>query len=462
MPLQGNPLATAFSTINKQTITGNGTVGPYTLDYAAGSDQDVEVFVNNVRQEPGVAYTVAGTAMTMTGVVQSSDDFYVLFQGKAQQTVTPAAGSVIDSMIVGMASSKLTGALPAIDGSALTGMALANRNLIINGAMTVAQRGTSGTISGDNSFVSLDRWGARTYGGTGRFSVAQDTTVPTGQTFTNSLKATVTTTTTSGTYGYSIKQNLEGYTVNQLRTGTSDALKSTLSFWARSSVAGTYCCSVRGTAGAASYVFEYTLAADTWTKIEHTIAEPTTTTPSWDRTNAADYLLEWSLGGQTSKQTATTESWQNGNYTSTSNQTDWIATSGATFYLTGVQLEVGETATPFEHRSYGDELARCQRYFAFLPFMALSGFGSTAVQGLGSYTVDMRATPSFGSEGVLNITNAYSADYLQTSTGVSNIASTNTVCMLNLANFSGVGNGSTYYYPRNSTSSNRITLDAEL
>lgn len=95
MPLQGNPLATAFSTINKQTITGNGTVGPYTLDYAAGSDQDVEVFVNNVRQEPGVAYTVAGTSMTMTGVVQSSDDFYVVFQGKAQQSVTHPSNSAL-------------------------------------------------------------------------------------------------------------------------------------------------------------------------------------------------------------------------------------------------------------------------------------------------------------------------------------------------------------------------------
>jgi len=200
--------------------------------------------------------------------------------------------------------------------------AAAGSNLILNGSMQIAQRGVSGTMTIDNQYLSLDRWGTRTYGGSGRFSVAQDTTVPFGQTFTKSLKATVTTTTTSGTYGYAIKHNLEGYTVNQLRTGTSDALKSTLSFWARSSIAGTYCCSVRGTSGAASYVFEYTLAANTWTKIEHTIAEPTTTTPSWDRTNAADFLLEWSLGGQTSKQTSTTESWHDGNYNVTANQTD--------------------------------------------------------------------------------------------------------------------------------------------
>ena len=74
MPLLGNPLAAAFSTINKQTITGNGGAN-YTLTYSAGSAQDIEVFVNNIRQEPGVAYTVAGTSLTMTGNVASTDDF---------------------------------------------------------------------------------------------------------------------------------------------------------------------------------------------------------------------------------------------------------------------------------------------------------------------------------------------------------------------------------------------------
>jgi len=281
----------------------------------------------------------------------------------------------------------------AVEGAFTTQMG--RRNLIINGAMTVAQRGTSGTMTDDNQFPSLDRWGTRTYGGTGRFSVAQDTTVPSGQTFTKSLKATVTTTATSGTYGYAIKHNLEGFVVNPLRTGTSDALKSTLSFWARSSVAGTYCCSVRGTAGAASYVFEYTLAADTWTKIEHTIAKPTTTTPSWDRTNAADYLLEWSLGGQTSKQTSTTESWHDGNYTSTSNQTDWISNSGATFYLTGVQLEAGETATPFEHLSYGEELLLCQRYYLSQPDNNFGGaYGSGNIMIHWYFPTAMRAAPT--------------------------------------------------------------------
>lgn len=91
MALLGNPLHKAFSEIPKQTITGNGTAGPYTLNYSAGGNQDIEVFVNNVRQEPGVAYTVSGTSLTMTGNVLSTDDFYVVFQGSAQQTISPPA-----------------------------------------------------------------------------------------------------------------------------------------------------------------------------------------------------------------------------------------------------------------------------------------------------------------------------------------------------------------------------------
>lgn len=105
--------------MDKQTITGNGGAS-YTLTHAVANAQEIEVFVNNVRQEAGVAYTVSGTALTMTGNVASTDDFYVIYQGKALQTVVPPDGSVTNAKIDTMAASKLTGALPAIDGSALT------------------------------------------------------------------------------------------------------------------------------------------------------------------------------------------------------------------------------------------------------------------------------------------------------------------------------------------------------
>jgi len=97
MAYQGNPLYTAFSTINKQDLTG-GTGTNFTLDYSVGSPQDIEVFVNNVRQEPGVAYTTTGTSLTMTGAIIAADDFYVVFQGKAQQTAVPGAGTITQAM----------------------------------------------------------------------------------------------------------------------------------------------------------------------------------------------------------------------------------------------------------------------------------------------------------------------------------------------------------------------------
>ena len=116
--------------MDKQTITGNGGVS-YTLTHAVANAQEIEVFVNNVRQEAGVAYTVSGTALTMTGNVASTDDFYVIYQGKALQTTVPPDdsvttarindGAVTNAKIDTMAASKLTGALPAIDGSSLTG-----------------------------------------------------------------------------------------------------------------------------------------------------------------------------------------------------------------------------------------------------------------------------------------------------------------------------------------------------
>ena len=116
----GNEAQTAFTSFDRQSLTGNGTAGPYTLSHSVANEQEIEVFVNFVRQRPGDAYTASGNQLTMTGNVASTDDFYVVFQGKAIQTVVPPAGSVTDSMITGLSSSKLTGALPALDGSSFT------------------------------------------------------------------------------------------------------------------------------------------------------------------------------------------------------------------------------------------------------------------------------------------------------------------------------------------------------
>ena len=142
----GNQSATAFTSFDKQTITGNGGM-TYTLSHAVANEQEIEVFVNNVRQEggSGKAFTVSGNQITFTGAVVSSDSCYVNFQGKAIQTVVPPDGSVTDAKIDTMAASKLTGALPAISGASLTNLPrpspvgfLARRN---NTATTVPSGG---------------------------------------------------------------------------------------------------------------------------------------------------------------------------------------------------------------------------------------------------------------------------------------------------------------------------------
>jgi len=97
MPYLGNPPAATYSTINYQDLTG-GSGTSFTLDHSVANENEIEVFVNNVRQEPSVAYTTAGTALTMTGSILATDDFYVVFQGKAQQTITPGAGTITNAM----------------------------------------------------------------------------------------------------------------------------------------------------------------------------------------------------------------------------------------------------------------------------------------------------------------------------------------------------------------------------
>ena len=241
--------------------------------------------------------------------------------------------------------------------------ALSNRNMIINGGMTVDQRngGSSVTPTADQTYV-LDRFGAG-LSVASKFSLEQTTTVPAG--FENSMKATVVSAYTPGSaewFGFFHK--VEGLNASHLDFGTSDAKTLTLSFWVRSSVTGDYGFSLANSAQNRAYPVLYNIsAADTWEHKTITIAGDTSGT--WLTTNGIGLNLLWSLGaGSSYLQTA--NAWGTGLGLGTTGQTNWISNAAATFYITGVQLEVGETATPFEHRSFGDELAKCQRYFAVL------------------------------------------------------------------------------------------------
>lgn len=276
---------------------------------------------------------------------------------------------------------------------------LSGRNMIINGGMTVAQRNSQSavTITGDGVYNTVDRFKARTFGGSGRFSMQQVTDTP-NNSFANSLKLVVTTTDTSGTNGYSIEHVVEEKNFTAAGFGDSDAHPVTLSFWVRSSVTGSYSASLRvnGQSGTPANVQEYTIsAADTW---EHKkIRYPAYTGGA----TLGDLLVDFGLGKQTSKTTSTLGTWQTTNFVFGNNQVDWQSNSGATFYLTGVQLEVGDKATPFEHRPTHEEYMRCLRYCyriesnaAYTGFAVTRNWSSTNAGCPFPMPVPMRASPA--------------------------------------------------------------------
>jgi hypothetical protein len=286
-------------------------------------------------------------------------------------------------------------------GGVLAPISSVMRNRIINGAMVIDQRnaGASVTINVANQRFSVDRFFALGQATDGVYTLQQSSTAPAG--FVKSMLATVTTADTSigASQFYFFGQNIEGFNTADLGWGTANAKTVTLSFWVRSSLTGTFAGSIRNGAADRSYVFTYTIsAADTWEQKSVTIAGDTTGT--WLTDNQAGIILVWSLGEGSSGLT-TAGSWVAGSFRGATGQTNLIATSGATFYITGVQLEVGTQATSFEYRQYGTELSLCQRYYYKIQASGTANtFGvgfcnsTTSTTGTTVFPVTMRTAPT--------------------------------------------------------------------
>ena len=284
--------------------------------------------------------------------------------------------------------------------------ALSNRNLVINGAMQVAQRGTSFDQAGGAVTYShpLDRFryeeGIEQWAGT----MSQSTDVPSSldASFKYSLKIETTTveTTIDADDFAQIVYYFEGYDGDKLAYGTSNARVSTLSFYVRSSVTGTYCLGLSNQDGTRTLPLEYTVdAANTWQRIELTV--PAATDGTWGTGSSKHLGIRWLFGKPgTNFDGGTNGVWASDSgyaklYTDQSNTVDWLRTAGSTLFITGVQLEVGEQATPFEHRSFGDELARCQRYYQHLGAQFHGKFyQSNKTIIAGQTIVTMRAAPT--------------------------------------------------------------------
>ena len=353
----------------------------------------------------------------------------------ANLTSLPAGqltGTIADARLSTVSSSKLSGALPAIDGSALTGInagvgtegsvntsgiitatafvssqgALSNRNKIINGDFTIHQRG--GTIASSNGNYSLDRWRMYRAGdSSGGWSVQQSlSSYP--QTnisgvidnFKSSAFITVTSAgSAAANNNCKFQQRIEGSHVYDLAFGTVAAKKVTVSFYVKCSLTGNFGISLVNGGHNRSNVQLYTVnSASTWERKIVTFDGDTSGT--WDFTTGTGLQLMFDMGSGSSKHASSTATWLSGEYHGTTSSVKLIHTNGATIQYAGVQLEVGEVASPFEFRNQADELHRCQRYF-YKPLTSNTyiyggRWGNNSTNTAVYYPVQMRDTPTIG------------------------------------------------------------------
>lgn len=246
------------------------------------------------------------------------------------------------------------------DGGVLRPSSAVMRNRIINGDMRIDQRNAGASVSVSNANVfCVDRfYGYSTTPAV--FSLQQVNDAPAG--FINSLKMTTTTTDASlaASDFNALRHNIEGLNIADLGWGTASAKTITVSFWVKSSLTGTFNVSLRNADVSRSYVATYTInSANTWEY--ETITIPGDTSGTWLTTNGIGIRLEWNLGTGSDFQ-GTAGAWATANDIATSGSTSVIGTNGATWQVTGVQLEKGSSATGFEYRQYGTEFLLCQRY----------------------------------------------------------------------------------------------------
>jgi hypothetical protein len=287
----------------------------------------------------------------------------------------------------------------SLQGAAASPYVLKNR--IINGDMRIDQRnaGASVTPSSGNTYL-VDRW-LLTTNQSSKLTIQQNygsVTPPTG--YTNYLGCVSTSAYSSGAGDqFSLQQRIEGLNIADLGWGTANAKTITLSFLVYSSLTGTFGGAIINNSANRSYPFTYTISsANTWTQISVTIAGDTSGT--WLTTNGIGAYICWDLGSGTTYQ-GTANAWGSAFYFAPTGRTSVVGTNGATFYITGVQLEIGTSATPFERRLYNQELAACQRYFAkdmpgnnYASFAMGSLYSSTTAQIVYPHKVTMRTQPT--------------------------------------------------------------------
>jgi hypothetical protein len=376
--------------------------------FQVGSDGDgVTVGGSLVVSGSTTANTFSATAVNATGTVTFSGS--VILSGTTTANTfstdlitekTSAAGVTVDGVLL-----KDTGVGSAASPVTLNSLAYPTegsvnfRNRIINGDMRIDQRNAGASVSASASFV-VDRFKSLENSGYSTLTLTAQQVSTTPSNFNNSIKVTVGTgqAVSADRFIVAADHRIEGYNFSDLGFGTSAAKSFTLSFWVRSSITGTYCVSFFNSAVDRAYLATYTISAiDTWEQKTITVVGDTSGT--WNTTNGVGLGIQFTVSAGTNQQ-GTAGSWSGTYKRGVSGMADLGATSGATWYITGVQLEVGSVATPFERRPYGTELALCQRYyFQDGPYNGSFGAGCHWSTTLALYhyrlPVPMRAAPTF-------------------------------------------------------------------
>ena len=299
-----------------------------------------------------------------------------------------------------------------ISPSLITGFG--RKNILMNGNMQVFQRGT-GSFTGLNSTkYVIDRW-RYSAANDGAVTVTQSTDVPTGQGFPNSFKVDVTTVDTSLANDQlaHVQTAVEGQDLQHLAYGTSSAKTLTVSFWVKSNKTGTYCFAIaKPDQTRYHFIKEYTISsANTWEKKEITIEPDSNIKASGgaiDNNNGMGFRCMWVLMDGPNRDGGTDNAWQaTSDVTSTDNQVNLLDSTSNEFYLTGCQLEVGDTATDFEHKNFSDHLWDCQRYYhsveegsgSYVQFAVGRAWGSGNANGPYKFPRVMRASPTMTAGG---------------------------------------------------------------
>ncbi len=365
-----------------------------------------------------------GTQLRNGTVVASGDTTNYIFLGYTTGTAAQTISIYGDGRIA--TDGNITSQGDIQTASQNGGQLAGNRNLIINGGMTVCQRlyllngGSTTFVNPSNATYQIDRF--RTATTISDINLDKSTDVPTGSGFINSLQYTRTT---GGALGVDdwllVTQQIEGFNTARLAYGTASAKTITVSFWARSSVPGNYSITLRNLLMDRSYIKQYNLPNADWNYITLTI--PGCTDGTWETGSSSGLELLFALDvGSNAHGTA--DSWSNDSkWGLASDANTWADTTSNTFNVTGVQIEIGSVATPFEYESYGDVLSECQRYYQDSPGEAAPGIIGPAISvsriAASSYFIrSMRATPTVTIVSPSNFTPGKVAAYNNVTTDV--------------------------------------------